>query len=860
MRIRLSSFAALLILTVAFCGTALAGTVYQIKAGGSGTNVYPDLQSFKEDVVDMGYLVSGDVIEIYNDDNSLTAPIPLDAQFKVTVRSMGGKHTISSGFRIVGAGVPDLSIENVVISNASGIGVDFRPNTNDGTLTIKNSVIENSGGSGLALIGGTTTTLTNTSFINNENSNAFSINNTSGITTEVNVNITSAAPLYTYWKSNETDRVITINTNVNYGGDEVNLNFDVAGGRRLVVDGTIWGTQVTTTDKYAYPNINFEKTGTGTLRLNGGIWYDQNTDYQDPDKDDDNIDDNGSFNMHIAEGTMHFDKSFRWNSFDRNNPDPDLTYDDRFYSNGSLHVGKKGTIKPSIEAGDLEERIKDGYDTFHADNTYFELEQFTSEKGARLEVGGISSMPFVGTNKIGNLTTAFKLFYHIASISDPVHSNTAKSLSVNNRLMEAYLELCNWDSHETVLDDPTQYDSIQLRIERIENLAILDGVGGYADIYRRMEDLSEYERDMLDGIYNRGGTGSDLGFLQTIGGHIVQNAMLAMHHNQANLIKKINSRLTSYHKEELEYEPQVTGSEVCYYSNENPFVRYGEMWASIDQQWMTQGDVDTLAGYHYNSSSVSIGYDHHWDNMIVGGVLNYTHGNMKMKNNRATKADVDSVIAAVYASWALDGWYMSGTAFTGYGWNSSESSYSLPPIDVLKSKTGNYATSSLGVNFETGYMMETDLVGVPLRVTPYGSLGYARIHRGSARETGADDGTSKFNRQFRSGNWNTWDAALGVRVSVPMDGDGYTLIPSIDLAWTRTMGNAKANGGDVHFIRDPSTTWGLPLMASNRSSYRAVAGLDARFANNVTVGGSYELEYRHKFWKNQFSLNASMDF
>lgn len=862
MRIRLSSFAALLILTVAFCGTALAGTVYEIRNDGTtGPNVFPDLQTFQDDVVDAGILASGDVIEIYNDDDSLYAPIDLPPGYVVTIRSVGGQHTISGGFDISGGfgGGSNIVIENVhMLNNTGGNGVYFQPG-GGGTLAVKNSIIENFYSGGMELGGGTTTTITNTVFKNNGNYNAFLISD-NGLGVDVNVIMDSSAPMYTHWTSDNTGAAIGIYTpSIAYGAVEV--GFDVAGGKRLVVDGSIQASQIAPTVHEAGPGIIIEKTGAGVLRLNGNIAYNQNSHYKD-DKipGDEDIFDYGNFNLNITEGTVHFGENLYWYGYDMNNPDPDLTVNDKVVESGRIHVGEKGVFKPSITAGNMEERLADGFKSWDAAVTAFRLEGFTSEKGASLQVGGVSSMPFVGRNQIGGTITDTTLYYRIASISDPVHSNTVKSLSINNRLMEAYLELCQWSSHDTVLDDPTQYDSLQLRVERIENLAILEGVGSYADVYRRMEGLSEYERDMLDDIYARGGAGSDIGFLQTIGGSIVQNSMLALRHNQAGLISRINTRLTGYHKEELELQPEITGSEVCYYSDNDPYVRYGEMWASIDQAWMTQNDVDTLAGYRYNSTGVTIGYDHHWDNMIVGGALNYTSGKMKLENNSGTRTDVDNVIAAVYASWASDGWYASGTGFAAYGWNSSESTFSMPPISFLKSKTGNYATSSMGLNFETGYMMETELVGLPIRVTPYGSVTYARLHRGSTRDVGATDGTTSFDRQFRTGNWNVWDTALGVRVSMPMDGDGYILIPSVDLAWTRTMGDATANAGDVHFIHDPSAAWRIPLMASNRSSYRGVAGLDARFANNLTIGGSYELEYRHKFWKNQFNIRASLEF
>ncbi len=49
-------------------------------------------------------------------------------------------------------------------------------------------------------------------------------------------------------------------------------------------------------------------------------------------------------------------------------------------------------------------------------------------------------------------------------------------------------------------------------------------------------------------------------------------------------------------------------------------------------------------------------------------------------------------------------------------------------------------------------------------------------------------------------------------------------------------------------------------MSDSRNALRLAAGLDARFGNNITVGASYELEWRPQFWKNQLNLAASVDF
>lgn len=880
MRIRLLSLIVVFAAVLCCAVSAHAGTVYQIRDGDtSGSPVYPSLAAFQAAIIaNPAMLQDGDVIELCNDDYTLAAPLRLPTHLNLTIRSVGGQHTLYGGVYVPNTTSPDshrIKIGNVLLT-AGDYGVEG----DHSTIDVSNSTITGNARGGMLLYGDTRTTLHNVVFTENDGVNAFRILATDpSENPEVDVIVDGNAPLYTHWASDLTGTAISITgagrelgfnplLPPDYQPSVTSLDFTIAGGKTLSIAGAITSTNLndsySKTDLSAAPpvldyyagmaNTKITKNGDGVLKLLGSVSYTLRNGYEEnhPDYTEDQYD-LGMNILDIQQGTVHFGDKFLWYGFDVNQNKASAS---KIVNNGVINVGKNGTFKPSIAAGDLEERIN--LDTFTADASYFLLDRFTSEQGAKLEVGGISSMPVIGTNRVGNTTTTRTVWYQVASIADGDNSNTVKTLSVNNRLMEAYLELANWSSHNTVY--PDVFDCLQLRIARVENLDTLEGVGSYADVYRRMEGLSEAERDMLDAIYARGGAGSDLGFLQTIGGQIVQNSLLALRHNQANLIGKINKRLTAYQKEELELEPQISGSEVCYYSDYDPVNNYNALWASIDQTWMTQRDVADMAGYRYNANSLTIGYDHHWDNMIAGGALNYSSGTMKLRNQTSTKNEVDSLMAALYASWAMDGWYVSGSLFAAHGWNDSESGFYLPGISSMTAKTGNYATNSIGVNSEFGYMMETDLVGIPLRVTPYGSLTFARMKRDAVRESGAGGDTVNMDRQFRSASWNAWDAAIGVRVAVPIEGNGYMLIPSIDAAWTRTMGDPTTSGGDAYFIKNPSAAWHIPFMGDSRNSVRLATSLDARFGNNVTAGLSYELEWRNQFWKNQLNLTASVDF
>lgn len=454
--------------------------------------------------------------------------------------------------------------------------------------------------------------------------------------------------------------------------------------------------------------------------------------------------------------------------------------------------------------------------------SYVRTDTLTLEEGARIEISGISGLS-AGRHEI-------EVISGIQNVVD-----IPGSMNTSNGLLNTVF---------------SQESGVLTLTANVRDLKAIKGVGIYADVYRLM-DLSETERDILDSIYYSGVNRGTLGHLQTIGGSIVQDTMLAMRHNQANLTNKINTRLTAYHKDEL--LPQISGSDSICHSDYDPVQGGTTFWASLDQTLMRQRDVENLAGYRYNAQDLALGHEWHIDNIIVGGALDWTHGKMKLDNRSSTRADVDTLIAALYASWALDGWYLSGTGFVGYGWNSAESDYI-----THKAETGDFNTSTLGVNAEGGYMMETDFMGFPMRVTPYGTIGYSRIHRSAVTESGA----SHLNRHFRASNWNAWEGGAGVRISAPIErSNGHILIPTLDAAVIRTNGSAKdEDTPDIWFVDRPGQGWNLGMMSDNRTAYRLAGGLDARIRDNVTIGGKYEFEWRENFHKHQLNITAVVDF
>lgn len=816
-----SVFAAcLLILLLCLAVPASAAEkVFQIKAGSTvnhAAGIYPTLEALRLAIANGdANLDSGSVITLYNNDKTLTGVLPVLPGRTITVKSAdGNRYTITApnssnsyvdSNGIIAPSAPVVTDGNNTTVRFDNIGIGssgyaigaYASYDTGSTLDISNSTF-NTGASYDVVMSDGDISVRNSTF---SGTGLFSIYSSG--TADVNIMFDKNASDITTW----TKAVYTM------GGLDVN----VAEGKVFKLNAGAWADGNT---------IN--KTGSGVWKFQGGA---ANT-------------------LNINDGTVHF------------------TETGSSWTGGTINVGKTGVLKLTYNPGNVGEYYKNGApaNMVRTDSiTYMTVDAIQSVEGARTEIGNISLHPIVPIVTNDSTSTSTSTFTYGAWVAFVGTGNTSKTTIASTMNIDNNLLTATWKSGTTTDGDVTSTTEAELakkdawfiHIEKMNNLVTLDGVGAYADVYRMM-NLSDQERDLLDTIYCTGGVGSGLGYLQTLGGYHVQNTLLAMRHNQSNMISKVNQRLTKYQKEEL-YDLEVTGGEICNYSEWDACPEYSEMWAYIDQTWMSQNDIDDLAGYRYQTHTLGIGYDWHKDNWIYGGVVNYSEGKMKLRNNYGASTDIENLMAAIYASWAQDGWYVSGAGMAGYGCNDSRSTYTLPAFTAA-SHTGNYGTSMLGASLELGYMFETEFLGEPLRVTPYGDVTFARLHRNAVREKGGENGTVDMNRQFRSANWNMWEGAIGARVSMPIDRGAYMLVPSVDVAVTRTSGEPETGGGDVHFISRDTDGWKIPVMAGNRTSLRMAANLDAKIRENLTIGAGYEFEWRDSYWKHQLNVGMSLGF
>lgn len=804
-----------------------AGTEYQIIRGGTGPNVYASLEAFcRAGVV----LANGDSIVLYNDDATLTQKLVIPNNTRVTIKSSGGRHAITGApvaddflFDVQG-NEPRVTLENIAMTNNTSLtnGVVYMKSTSaGGILNISDAILSGNSGTigAVAIDGAVTAAIANTVIADNANAAALLLINALGESSVVNIAFDAAAPARVAWSGNAAAIAMGI-------VGTASLTFDLAAGKTLEITDSIL--------QLGPGTVAIEKIGQGTLKFDKATSLATNTD------------------LNIRQGTMHFGAG------------PTSVANSVIWAGNNLSVASGAVFKPTVDAGNLAEVLANP-NSVQGDWSAPDFSRivlagaFTAAPGARLEIGNVSTMPQLGDwrNIGGGMQRKTRVAYGIVVPAD-IAGSALNGMSINNALMSARLFFADSADPFAATPDPTKFNSIWLEIDRLNNLDTLDGLGTYADIYRRLAALSPAERDFLDSFYARGGDDANgMAYLQTLGGATVQNSLLAMRQNLTSLQRNIGRRFTRQPRETAA-TPTANMTEFQRYfmaNREEAVIPTGEIWAYVDNRWINQDDFRHTAGYVYNPYGLGLGFDKKIGDVLVGGVARYDTGKMKLKAGGDSRTDIDSLLLSAYGSWTLDKYYFGGGAHFGYGWNDSLSSYAIPGMNVT-ARSGTYGTSLFGLSTEFGYMWDGTLGGRPFRLTPYGGLGFARIGRNGFTESGA--GT--LDRRFGSSYWNVWDLSLGFKMAMPIELSSVTLIPSADISFVSSLGAPKTHDGDVSLLSNPTASWHAPDIAANQSGLHVETGLAARFGHNWDLGMMYEFEWRRATLAHRLDLNVSKGF
>ena len=253
--------------------------------------------------------------------------------------------------------------------------------------------------------------------------------------------------------------------------------------------------------------------------------------------------------------------------------------------------------------------------------------------------------------------------------------------------------------------------------------------------------------------------------------------------------------------------------------------------------------------------AIGIGYEKHDGAWIFGGLFRYDRGAVKLKSRSATRTDIDSFQLAGYASWAQNGYYATGAVHAGVGWNRETSSYGLPGLPGAVAK-GDFLTGMLGISSEFGYMMDGYLWGNNFRVIPHGGISYARLDREAFTESGGGG----LNRHFDGSAWDLIELGGGMRLAMPIERDGYIVLPYLDASYQHSFGAPARGKTDVTLLANPAGKWRAEVIDSIRSSVNIATGVSARLHSGLTIGAEVDLEFRRNGLAAQVNMSLSKGF
>jgi uncharacterized protein with beta-barrel porin domain len=225
------------------------------------------------------------------------------------------------------------------------------------------------------------------------------------------------------------------------------------------------------------------------------------------------------------------------------------------------------------------------------------------------------------------------------------------------------------------------------------------------------------------------------------------------------------------------------------------------------------------------------GIDYHvTDNLLVGGVFNYAHGEVNLDAPTPAKNKQDAYQFAAYGKYQQGPWYVNAIAGGGFTSNNETRQLTMPlPPATLN---GSYNGETFAVYGEAGW----NLYPMPnLTVSPLAGLGYNWLRYDGFRETGAPSALN-----VNAATTSNLYTALGARAQTAFDiGTGAPLVPELRVVWQHEFLDANqemnaAFGGGTLFN----------VQGSKFSRESVIAGIGV--SNNVSPDLKLFLDYDAK--------------
>ena len=262
-------------------------------------------------------------------------------------------------------------------------------------------------------------------------------------------------------------------------------------------------------------------------------------------------------------------------------------------------------------------------------------------------------------------------------------------------------------------------------------------------------------------------------------------------------------------------------------SGQNPNQKLG-VFVNGDGNFGNQNTTDRSSGYDFDTKGVTVGADYRIANdLALGLAFNYGHNRSDLNNDRGN-VSIDSYSVSAYGSYDRQKFYAD--AVVNYGWNDFDINRSIK-VTGFQSANAKTSGNQFSVRLNTGYNFGQD----QLSVGPILGVRYSKV---------TIDGYSERNGSILNLNVGNQKADsvilnVGAQLSYDFRSPSTTVTPYIAANYEHEFANDSRE-----IITELATQPGIPNRTStgnpDRDFVRLSAGLQAQFANNLSVGLGYE--------------------
>ncbi|MCF6187903.1 MAG: autotransporter domain-containing protein, partial [Desulfobulbaceae bacterium] len=210
----------------------------------------------------------------------------------------------------------------------------------------------------------------------------------------------------------------------------------------------------------------------------------------------------------------------------------------------------------------------------------------------------------------------------------------------------------------------------------------------------------------------------------------------------------------------------------------NSYSSYG-MWINASGFQGREDTVDDFTGYDFDSRNISGGLDFMLTgNVLVGGAIGRTTSTVEVYDSHGA-GDIDSVFAALYASYFTDSYYLDTMAF--YGRHDYDNIRNILAFDQPLQTSSDHDGYSLSAYGEGGYNFR---FGGDWVLQPFTALQYIYLKESGFETNGADE--LNLVMEDRSSESLTFD--LGARLNKGFKIPAGIIAPEVSASWNYDFG------------------------------------------------------------------------